>query len=248
MATAFLDIDGLRIRYQQQGNGEDVLLLHGWGGQVESFFPVIQALTPHYRVTAIDFPGHGQSALPPKPWTVTDFLNLTLGLMDKLGLQQPHIVAHSFGGRVTIKLAAGYPERAKRLLFTAGAGVPAPVGLGVKAKRFAASHFKGLVPESVREKLLPHLGSADYRNAGELRATLSNVVAEDLTGYLNSIHHPTLLVWGDQDKDTPLHCGQVMSRLIPGAELVVFPGAGHFPYLDQTNKFNMLAVKFLRGE
>jgi pimeloyl-ACP methyl ester carboxylesterase len=179
---------------------------------------------------------------------VSDFLNVTLRLMDRLGLQQPHIVAHSFGGRVTIKLASAYPDRAQRLLFTAGAGVPAPAAMSVKVKRFAVSHFKGLVPESLRDKLLPHLASADYRNAGELRATLSNVVAEDLTGYLSGIHHPTLLVWGDQDRDTPLHCGQVMARLIPGAELVVFPGAGHFPYLDQTNKFNLLAMKFLRGE
>lgn len=247
MNSSFLEIDGVRIRYQQMGQGPDVLLLHGWGGQIESFHPVTQALAPHFRTTAMDFPGHGQSGLPPQPWHVSDFLRCTLELMDRLELRCPHIVAHSFGGRVTIKLASQHSERAARLLFTAGAGVPAPASAGVKLKRLAA-HFKPFVPKGVREKLAPRLSSSDYRNAGELRPTLGNVVAEDLTPYLASIRHQALLVWGDQDRETPLHCGQVMKEKMPNAELVVFAGAGHFPYLDQPAKFNMLALRFLREE
>jgi len=247
MTSGFLEIDGVRVRYQQAGHGPDVLLLHGWGGQIESFHPVTQALAAHFRTTAIDFPGHGQSGLPPQPWHVSDFLGSALQLMDRLELSRPHIVAHSFGGRVTIKLAAQYPDRAARLLFTAGAGVPAPASAGVRLKRLAA-HFKRFVPTGVREKLAPRLSSSDYRNAGELRPTLSHVVAEDLTPYLHSINHRTLLVWGDQDRETPLRCGQVMKDKMPNAELVVFAGAGHFPYLDQPAKFNMLALRFLRED
>ncbi|MCC6587904.1 MAG: alpha/beta hydrolase [Bryobacterales bacterium] len=247
MQTGFVEVDGQRLRYQRGGSGPDVLLLHGWGGQIESFYPVVQALNPTFRTTAIDFPGHGQSALPPAPWHVSDFLNCTLRVMDQLGLRRPHIVAHSFGGRVTIKMAAEHPQRAGKLLFTAGAGVIPPASLSVKAKRFAAN-FKALVPENVREKLLPHLASRDYQNAGELRPTLRNVVSEDLTPLLSKIAHKTLLVWGDQDRETPLYCGETMKREMPNAELVVFPGAGHFPYLDQTNKFNLLMLKFLRED
>ena len=121
--TAFLTIGGLEVRYRREGRGHPVLLLHGWGGSIESFHPVFQSLSQHFDATAIDFPGHGQSSLPPKPWEVSDFLDCTLALMDNLGLQRPHVVAHSFGGRVTIKLASKYPERAGKLLFTAGAGV-----------------------------------------------------------------------------------------------------------------------------
>lgn len=246
MNGAFVDIGGLKIRYQRTGAGDDVLLLHGWGGQIESFYPVIQALSPHYRVTAIDFPGHGQSSMPPKPWTVSDFLDCTLQLMDRLELSSPHIVAHSFGGRVTIKLASQHGARAAKLLFTAGAGVVAPASIGVKTKRLMASTFKGLVPEKLQERLLPKLASRDYRNAGELRPTLRNVIAEDLTPLLPSIPHKTLLVWGDQDQETPLYSGRIMSERMPHAELVVFEGAGHFPYLDNPGKFNMLALRFFR--
>jgi pimeloyl-ACP methyl ester carboxylesterase len=245
MNNQFLDIAGVRIRYQQSGRGPDVLLLHGWGGQIESFYPVIQALAPHFRTTAIDFPGHGQSSLPPVPWHVSDFLHCTLTLMDWLELRQPHILAHSFGGRVTIKLAAAYPNRAARLLFTAGAGVPPPPTLTLKLKR-AAAHFKGVVPRRLRDKLVPRIGSRDYRNAGALRPTLTNVIAEDLTPYLSRIPHETLLVWGDHDRETPLHCGEVMQREMPNARLIVFPGAGHFPYLDQPARFHQLALQFFQ--
>jgi len=244
---SFADIDGLRIRYQQAGRGDPVLLLHGWGGSIESFYPVYTALSNQFQTTTIDFPGHGKSSLPPRPWRVSDFLDCTLRLMDLLQLERPHIVSHSFGGRVTIQLAARHPQRAGRLLFAAGAGVRPPLSLRRKIGRGLAA-FKSLAPAALREKLMPYLASQDYLNAGALRPTLQHVIAEDLTPLLSSIQAKCLLIWGDQDRETPLYCGQTMHRLIPDNDLIVFPGAGHFPYLDQSNKFNLLALRFLRGE
>ena len=254
-----LEIDGLRIRYKQAGQGTPILLLHGWGGQLESMDPIANALAQHFAITSIDFPGHGESSLPPQPWHVSDFLDCTLKLMDKLGLEQPGIVAHSFGGRVTIKLAAAYPQRAGRLLFTAGAGVIPPASLTKRFKRLigstagklrAAAHSVApstdAAVDRIGQRLFPYLASRDYKNAGELRHTLGHVVAEDLTPLLPKIRNKSLLVWGDQDQETPLYCGETMKRLIPDSELVVFHGAGHFPYVDQMNKFNMLALKFFR--
>jgi pimeloyl-ACP methyl ester carboxylesterase len=255
----FLDIDGLRIRYKQAGQGAPVLLLHGWGGQIESMDPIANALAQHFATTSIDFPGHGESSLPPQPWRVTNFLDCTLKVMDRLGLARPGIVCHSFGGRVTIKLAASQPSRAGRLLFTAGAGVIPPATLGKRLRRLIGSTAGKLrsaahsvVPatdalaDRLGKKLLPYLASSDYKNAGQLRETLGLVVAEDLSSLLPKIQSKCLLVWGDQDRETPLYCGETMKRLIPDSELIVFPGAGHFPYIDQMNKFNLLALKFFR--
>ena len=255
----FLDIDGLRIRYKQAGQGAPILLLHGWGGQVESVDPIANALAQQFAITSIDFPGHGESSLPPRAWHVSDFLDATLKVMDRLELPQPGIVAHSFGGRVSIKLAAQYPQRAGRILFTAGAGVVPPASIAKRFKRLvgatagklrtaahAAAPSTDAFVERLGERLFPYLASSDYKNAGELRETLRFVVAEDLTSLLHKIQSKCLLVWGDQDQETPLYCGETMKRLIPGAELVVFAGAGHFPYVDQMNKFNMLALKFFR--
>ncbi|MEZ5400747.1 MAG: alpha/beta hydrolase [Bryobacteraceae bacterium] len=242
---ATIDIDGLSIRYRSAGRGDSVLLLHGWGGSLESMDPIFNALAPHFAVTSIDFPGHGRSTLPPRPWGVSDFLDVTLKFMDRRSLARPHVVSHSFGGRVTIKLAAQHPERAGKLLFTAGAGVKPPLTLQQKLKKTAA-RFKFLAPASMRDRASAYLGSSDYANAGELRPTLRNVVDEDLTPHLAGIQSPCLLIWGDQDHETPVYCGETMHRLIPHNEYIVFPGAGHFPYLDQLHKFNMLALKFLR--
>ena len=79
------------------------------------------------------------------------------------------------------------------------------------------------------------LSSSDYRNAGELRPTLGKVIEEDLTQYLASIQSKCLLVWGDQDHETPMYCAETMHRLIPRNELVVFPGAGHFVQQDASD-------------
>ncbi len=243
-----IDIDGLTIRYRQAGHGHHhVLLLHGWGGSLESMDPIFNALTPLFTATSIDFPGHGQSSLPPEPWRVSDFSSLTLKFMDRLGLTRPHLVSHSFGGRVSIQIAARHPDRAGKILFTAGAGVKPPLSAKQKLKRTAA-RFKFLAPAAIRDRALPYLSSSDYANAGELRPTLRLVVDEDLTPLLGSIQSPCLLIWGDQDHETPIFCGETMHRLIPNNEYIVFPGAGHFPYLDQLHKFNLLALKFLRDD
>lgn len=261
MPAGFLSIGGLRIRYRREGRGPAVLMLHGWGGSIESFEPLFRAIASQFDATAIDFPGHGQSSLPPGPWRVSDFLDCTLDLMDRLELTQPHIVSHSFGGRVTIKLAAYRPERAGRLLFTAAAGVKPPASARRRLKRLAGM-LAGkaeraavrLAPSSadvfrrLQDRIFPYLASRDYLNAGALRQTLRNVIDEDLTPLLPSIRSRCLLIWGDQDQDTPLSCGETMHRLIPDSRLVVLPGAGHFPYLDQTHKFNLMALRFLRGE
>ncbi|MEZ5351391.1 MAG: alpha/beta hydrolase [Bryobacteraceae bacterium] len=244
---ATIDIGGMTIRYRQAGHGDPVLLLHGWGGSLESMDPIFNAITPYFRATSIDFPGHGQSSLPPEPWHVSDFLDLTMRFMDRMELQRPHIVSHSFGGRVTIKLAAQHPERAGKLLFTAGAGVKPPLSAKQKLKR-AAAKLKFLAPAGLRERAAPYLASSDYANAGALRPTLRHVVDEDLTPLLASVQSPCLLIWGDQDHETPPYCGETMHRLLPHNEYIVFPGAGHFPYLDQLHKFNLLALKFLRDE
>lgn len=93
------------------------------------------------------------------------------------------------------------------------------------------------------------VGSADY-NAAEnpiLRATLVKVVNDDLRPILPRIAAPTLLIWGTQDRDTPLADGRLMERLIPDSGLVEFVGAGHFSYLDQLDKFCRVVTHFVEN-
>ena len=102
LAQGSLQIDGLTVRYQVGGQGPQVLLLHGWGGAIESFTPVLDALHRSYSVSAFDLPGFGESSLPPPAWGSADYAQLTLKVMERLKLDRPHLIGHSFGGQASI--------------------------------------------------------------------------------------------------------------------------------------------------
>jgi pimeloyl-ACP methyl ester carboxylesterase len=248
-----LHIDGLSVRYQMGGAGPAVLLLHGWGGSIESFAPVYEELVKSYTVYAIDFPGFGQSSLPPAPWGVANYAALTLQVMDRLKLDQPHLICHSFGGRVAIMLAAHHPDRIGKLVLVNCAGVRRRRSLKARLKWLISrlgkwlGRYGGSVGTKMRDAIYRRIESQDYANAGSLRPTLVKVVNEDLTPLLPRIKSPTLLVWGEDDRDVPLSAAKVMVRRIPGAQLVVFENAGHFAYLDQINRFRLLVGRFLRN-
>ena len=252
LRQAFLDIDGLRVRYQVGGSGPSVLLLHGWGGRIESFTPVYDDLVRSYTVYAIDFPGFGDSSLPPVPWGSADYARLTLAVMDRLQIGMAHIIAHSFGGQVTMNLAAVHPERFGKLVLVASAGVRGPRTLKAHVKRCISRLGKGVaayggrVGKTLRDALYQRIQSQDYADAGPLRPTLVRVVNEDLRALLPRIKSPTLLVWGEHDRDVPPAAAQIIARLIPNAQLVIFENAGHFPYLDQFDRFRLLVGRFLR--
>ncbi len=251
---SYLEIDGLTVRYEVGGQGQPVLLLHGWGGAIESFTPVSNDLRRSYTVYAFDFPGFGESTLPPVPWGSADYAQLTLKLMDRLKLDTSHLIGHSFGGQVSMALSARYPQRVGKLVLVNSAGIRARRRPAVRLKRLAARVGKSLAAhggwfgEKLRDAIYRRVQSKDYATAGPLRATLVKVVNEDLRGSLPHIVSPTLLVWGEHDSDVPLDSAQLMARLIPHAELVVLKNAGHFSYLDQFGQFRLLVSRFLRGD
>lgn len=253
-SAQYLNIDGVTVRYQMGGHGPPVLLLHGWSGSIESFTPVFNELMHAYRVCAIDFPGFGRSGLPPGAWGVSDYAVLTLQVMDTLQLDQPHVLGHSFGGRVAIALAARHPDRVGKLVLVDSAGIRLPPSLKGRLKRLVArggrwlGTYGGSSGSKIRDAVYRRIQSQDYANAGPLKETFVKVVNEDLRELLPLIQSPALLVWGEHDRDVPLAAAYLMAERIPGAQLVVFENAGHFPYLDQFERFRLLVGRFLRGE
>jgi pimeloyl-ACP methyl ester carboxylesterase len=247
-----LQIDGLRVRYRMRGQGPHVLLLHGWGGSIDSVTPILNDLQRSYTVYAFDLPGFGQSSLPPSAWGSAEYAQLTLKVMDRLNLDRPHLIGHSFGGQVSLRLAVTFPGRVGKLVLVGSAGIRTRPRLATRLKRWAARLGKWLAPhggrigERIRAKIYRRVQSRDYADAGPLRPTLVKVLNEDLTALLPHIESPTLLVWGEHDRDVPLTAARVMARLIPGAQLVVFENAGHFAYLDHFDRFRLLVGRFLR--
>ena len=252
---------GVNMYYEISGDtGSPLLLLHGWGGSGQSFLPVIRDMSPSHVVYSVDFPGHGKSDAPDEPWSVTEYMEYIRAFLDELGLEKVDIVAHSFGGRVAILLAATYPDRVGKMTLTGAAGIP-PKSTGKKtlkkrvyrllrgiaSSRAVERIVGGKTAAAWREALVQRFGSPDYRAlTPQMRRTFNLVIAQDLTGYLNRIKAPTLLIWGEDDTETPIWMGQKMRDLIPDAGLVSWPGCGHFAYLDRYADF-IAALKSFMG-
>ena len=238
------------------GSGTPTLLLHGWGASGDLFAATMRGLGEGLDLIALDFPGFGKTAPPPAPWGVSEYMDWTLALMDWLGIERANFVGHSFGGRVAIKLAALHPERVARLVLADAAGIRPQrdwrYHLRVRAfKTMRALAQARYTPQSLREwagAQVAQQGSPDYKAAsGTVRGSFVRVVNEDLREYLPRIQAPTLLIWGDRDEDTPLADAQLMERLIPDAGLVVFEGAGHYAYLEQSGRFCVIVKQFFHG-
>lgn len=249
--AAALSLRGVALNYREAGAGKPVLLLHGWGADSSGFKSLEARLAPNFRVVSLDLPGFGGSAAPSDAWSLRDYVELTKEFMAALGLAEPAILGHSFGGRIAICLGA--EGLASKLILANSAGVRPRRGAAYYLRVYAyklAKRLLNLAPAQLRpillEKLQRRFGSSDYRNAAPiLRQILVKVVNEDLSDLLPSIRVPTLLIWGDRDETTPLEQAKTMERKIPDAGLAVLQGAGHYCFLDKPTEFNLVAEHFL---
>lgn len=256
----FLTAGNVKVYYEQMGDhGPHLLLLHGWGCSVKHFAPIAQDLARDYRVTVIDFPAHGQSDRPPEPWGVKEYAACVKDLMGQLQIAPADLIAHSFGGRVALYLAANEPNLVNRMVITGGAGLKKEPteeqkkrsAVFQKKKKQLESLSKlpliGGFAEKSLEALRKKYGSADYNALdAEMRKTFVKVISEDLRPLLPKIHASTLLVWGEKDQDTPLWMGQAMEKEIKDAGLVIFENDDHYAYLRQWPRFVAVIRAFLK--
>lgn len=249
----FLQVNGLKVHYLLRGEGENIILLHGWGGSTESFAPVFNYLAQKFRVISIDLPGFGQSQKPGEVWGTRDYAEFLKSFMDTLGIEKATLIGHSFGGRISIYFAAHQPDRIKKMVLVNSAGLIKKRPLSYHLKVYTYKVLKRVVTllpfagEEAVKQLRGMFGSADYRQAGPMRKILVKVVNEDLKPLLKKIQAPTLLIWGEQDEITPVEFGRIMEREIDDAGLVVLKNAGHFSYLDRLNQFLIIIDNFLGG-
>jgi pimeloyl-ACP methyl ester carboxylesterase len=242
-AVMFTNIDNLKVAEYVLGEGVPVMMLHGWGANIDLMLPLAQQLVPlGYQILLPDLPGFGQSVPPPASWSVHDYTNFVLQYLDHHQLQQVHLIGHSFGGRLGLILGAEHPARIHKMALIDSAGVRTPPSpssqLRLKTYRLALNSLNRIglrqQADQVRAWYIGRYGSSDYQAVtGVMRETFVKVVNEDLLPYAARVQPATLLFWGDQDQDTPLWQGQLLEKTIPDAGLVVWEGAGHYSYLDR---------------
>ncbi len=236
--------DGVRVKYDESGQGPAMILMHGWGCKGSTVQSIANIAAEQHRVYNLDLPGFGDSSEPPTVWGVEDYVAMLEDFVAKVGIEDPIILGHSFGGRVGILYSSRH--KVDKLVLVDAAGVKPRRSLRYYLKVYTFKAGKMLTRIALGrkkaaeriERMRQKKGSADYAAASPMmRSILTKVVNEDLKAVMPSIQAPTLLIWGENDTATPLRDAKIMERLIPDAGLVSFPGCGHYSFLDNPYQF-----------
>lgn len=233
------------VNYIQYGEGKDIILLHGWGQNIEMMKPIGDNLAGNFRITIIDFPGFGESEEPSEAWNISDYSNMLELLVKELKIKKPIVMGHSFGGRVAIRYSANNPIE-KLVLFGSPCvrlqqKQPLKVRILKKLKTLPGMDKFG-------EFMKKYIGSRDYKAASPMmRQILVNTVNEDLSAYASQIEEPTLLIWGDNDTEAPIEEAKMLEKIMPDAALIVLPGT-HYAYLENLGQILNILYSFLNGD
>ena len=248
-------IQGIKTNYKIAGEGPAILVLHGWGGSSDSWRRVQETLSQKgYLVIVPDFPGFGKSVTPKEPWSLQNYTNFILNLIQQLKLENFYLIGHSFGGRIAIKFATQYPEKIKKLILCDSAGIKPKPGLKTRIiywsarignAVFSPKHLQRF-KDSARNLFYIFLRNRDYVKAnGTMKETIKKVINEDLLEDLSKIKIKTLIVWGSQDKMVPLKYARVIKQKVENSTLEIIPKIGHSPHLETPAKLAEIIFKFI---
>ena len=251
-----ININDYNINYIDEGSGDAVLLLHGWGSNIKSFAALISLLKTKYRVLAIDYPGFGESDKLKTSFCVDDYCDIVVEFLKKLNVEKVILVGHSYGGRIILKLnnRKDLPFLIEKNVLIDAAGIIDKKDIVVKIKIVIYKLFKKIfisLPISSEKKdelvmkLRKKLGSSDYGTASKvMQETLVKSVNEDLTYCLDNMKE-SLIIWGDRDIATPMWMAKMMEEKIKNSGLVILKG-GHFSYIDDPNTFSRVIISYFK--
>ena len=250
----YIEISGIKVRYNQIGKGPDILLIHGVPGSIEDWEPIISSLSSNYRITVYDRPGHGYSSAEKIGYNLEHNANIALGIINKLHLKNVIVVGHSYGGSVIMALAVRNPHQVKAFIPIAGATYPVEniepiyslIRIPIIGRGFAAmaSSFIGpaMIKDGLREAFHPNEdiipeGFIDTRVKIWLQTkVLVSTAREELN--LNSdlekiipdygnISKKFFIIHGDNDLFVPKGDSLKLHKTIKNSKLLLLSDTGH---------------------
>ncbi|WP_067544328.1 alpha/beta fold hydrolase [Nocardia crassostreae] len=268
--TRWVTVDGHKLRYHEAGSGAPLVLLHGSGAGVSgwaNFGANLPVLAKHFRCLILDQPGFGESGRPEV--YERNYLRIAtdavLGLLDELGIEKAHLLGNSMGGGVATMTALDHPDRGDRLVLMAPGGVgvnvlgPEPsegirrlmeYTMNPSDERAMVFNEATLTEELVDRRLK---AAADPRAQAALRdayATFYNPkMAEPLPLWarLKGLQHEVLMLWGRDDRVTPVEGSLFPARQLPNADLRTFSRCGHWVQVERKDAFERSVVDFLNN-
>ncbi|MDE1727392.1 MAG: alpha/beta hydrolase [Thaumarchaeota archaeon] len=260
MQERYQTVNGSRIRYVEEGDSENtIILLHGLGGMAERWLPVVPLLSKKYRVIAVDLIGYGQSDKPRIDYTPEIFRDFVLGFLETLSLQKVFMIGTSLGGEIVAECAATQNPSIKKIVMIAPAGIMKKSTPVLDAYTMAA-----LYPthETVRTAYQMMMGKNKEVSSQSVENFISNMTRPNakmaflstllgmknspiITEKLQKIKIPTLLIWGSEDKMIPVEYSKEFASSISNCVLTVMNGCGHTPYEERPEEFSKLVLDFL---
>lgn len=273
----YLDLHGNRLAYQDEGQGEAILLLHGMAGSSETWRSVIRPLSRKYRVIAPDLLGHGRSAKPRSDYSLGAFAVLLRDLLDELGVARATIVGHSLGGGVALQFVYQHPDYCERLVLIGSGGLGPDVGWTLRL--LSAPGAELIMPIiappqvlSAGEKVrswFAKMGIESPRGAEIWNAYSSFSDAETRQAFLRTLRSvvdyrgqavsalnrlnvradmPIMAIWGEQDAMIPVQHAYAALEARPDARIEVMPGVGHFPQVERPTEVVDLIDDFITSQ
>ena len=273
----YLELHGNRLAYQDEGQGDAILLLHGMAGSSQTWRSVIRPLSRKYRVIAPDLLGHGSSAKPRSDYSLGAFAVLLRDLLDELGVARTTVVGHSLGGGVAMQFVYQHPDYCERLVLIGSGGLGPDVGWTLRllsapgaelimpiiapqpvltAGEKVRSWFAKMGIESPRggEIWNAYSSFSDAETRQAFLRTLRSVV--DYRGQavsaLNRLNvradMPIMAIWGEQDAIIPVQHAYAALEARPDARVEVMPGVGHFPQVERPTEVVDLIDDFITSQ
>jgi len=251
----------IKTTYFAAGNGQPVVLVHGAGAGGITWYRVIGPLSHHSRVIAPDVVGYGESDKPSAPYDRPYFATWLRDFLDALALQKASFVGSSQGGAIALQFTLEYPERVDRLVLVDSVGFGKGLSLGGVLGLMWGNTFPSRAAGWWFERYLvcdPRSIDASWR---EYRLEVCRMPGGKRVFWqgrgkaadpipmeqLCQVTHPTLIIWGEEERFVPLSHAKAAQKVMPNAQLQVIPKAGHIPFFDQPEAFNDVLDRFLKG-
>ncbi|HEY1936070.1 MAG TPA: acetoin dehydrogenase dihydrolipoyllysine-residue acetyltransferase subunit [Acetobacteraceae bacterium] len=257
-----IDAGGRRLRYLEMGSSDrvPVLLLHGFGADLNSWMFTQPALAEGRRAIALDLPGHGGSTKDVGTGDAATLADAVVAAMDVLALQRAHLVGHSMGGAIAATVAARNPARIASLTLIASAGLGPDINAAFIDGFVRAARRKDAVEVLqmlVRDPSLVSRAMVEdvlrYKRLDGVAAALETVArawfpggrqAVDVTAVINDPDLPVQLLWGRDDRIVPVTHGEALA---PRRPVHVLDAAGHLPHMEKSADVNRLIRRFIEG-
>lgn len=241
-------VDGLLTNYIESGKGRPVLLLHGWGDSSATFQKLTNELDNKFRVLALDLPGFGGSQKPDKGWELNDYTNFLELWLKKIEAGKMHgVIGHSNGGAVAIHALATGKLQANRLVLLSSAGIRIPrkaIKFVAEVGKILTSRLPGSIKSKIRKRFYVSIDS-EALMLPQMEETFRKVVSHDVLDEAAKVTIPTLIIYGDNDTDTPPSYGHKFHAAIKNSQLRIVKSAGHFVHHDQIEEVNQTISEFL---